>query len=237
MTQRLRAGAPQRGADGVRITADPRVRKQPWLLVAAIAVAVLALLALARLFAPPPPPAPPRAKVAGAPAADDRADAPAPRAGASIRVAARPRRVSGEAPPTSPPPASGASAPEAGAAGLPPGHDTSPTHEEPPYTVGPPGTGIDVFPKPGTDPIKIGIVVPEAFELPEGYVRHFQVTDDGRPLEPILMFHPDYEFLDERGRPVPLPKDLVVPPELAPPGLPIQMLELPPPPSEADEAP
>ncbi|HEX2485775.1 MAG TPA: hypothetical protein VHQ66_10760, partial [Myxococcota bacterium] len=105
--------------------------------------------------------------------------------------------------------------------------DDSPTHEEPPFTIGPPGSGIDAFPKPGTDPLKLGLVVPDDFELPEGYVRHFQVTDDGRTLEPILMFHPDYEFFDEEGRPIELPADLVVPPELAPPGLPLRPLEPP----------
>ena len=40
-------------------------------------------------------------------------------------------------------------------------------------------TGIALFPPLGTDPIKRGIVVPEGFELPPGYVRHYQTTDDG----------------------------------------------------------
>lgn len=87
--------------------------------------------------------------------------------------------------------------------------------------------GIGVFPPPGTDPPKRGIVVPEDFPLPEGYVRHHQATDDGTPLPPILMFHPDYEWVDEAGRPLPIPENRVVPPELAPPGLPIRMLDLP----------
>jgi hypothetical protein len=85
--------------------------------------------------------------------------------------------------------------------------------------------GIAAFPPPGTKPVKRGIVVPEDFELPEGYVRHHQTTDDGQQLPPILMFHPDYQFLDEHGAPVPLPEDRVVPPDMAPPGLPIQMLD------------
>src|SRR5881394_2586035 len=85
--------------------------------------------------------------------------------------------------------------------------------------------GIAVFPLPGTKPVKRGIVVPEDFALPEGYVRHYQMTDDGRPLPPILMFHRDYQFVDERGAPVPLPEDRVVPPDMAPAGLPIRMLE------------
>jgi len=87
--------------------------------------------------------------------------------------------------------------------------------------------GIAAFPPPGTDPPKPGIIVPETFELPEGYVRHHQVTDDGEALPPILMFHPDYEFVGEDGVPLVLPDDRVVPPELAPPGMPIELLEIP----------
>jgi hypothetical protein len=87
--------------------------------------------------------------------------------------------------------------------------------------------GIGVFPPPGTKPVKQGIIVPDDFELPPGYVRHYQTTDDGRRLPAILMFHPDYEFVDERGRTVPLPENRVVPPEMAPPGLPIEMLKVP----------
>jgi hypothetical protein len=87
--------------------------------------------------------------------------------------------------------------------------------------------GIAAFPPPGTDPPKSGIVVPEDYELPPGYVRHYQATDDGKRLDPILMFSPDYEFLGPDGRPVPVPANRIVPPEMAPPGLPIRMLELP----------
>ncbi len=87
--------------------------------------------------------------------------------------------------------------------------------------------GIAAFPVPGTDPPKAGLIVPEDFALPEGYVRHFQATDDGERLPPILMFHPDYEFVDAAGNAVALPDDGVVPPELAPPGLPLETLELP----------
>ena len=87
--------------------------------------------------------------------------------------------------------------------------------------------GIAAFPPPGTDPVKRGIVVPDDYELPEGYVRHYQSTDDGQGLEPILMFSPDYEFQDQDGRPIPLPGDRIVPPELAPPGLPIRTLDVP----------
>jgi hypothetical protein len=76
--------------------------------------------------------------------------------------------------------------------------------------------GIAAFNPPGTSPPLKGLAVPESFELPQGYVRHHQVTDAGEPLEAILMFSPDYVFR-------------VVPAEMAPPGLPIREIEIPPP--------
>ena len=87
--------------------------------------------------------------------------------------------------------------------------------------------GIAAFPPPGTDPPRSGVIVPDDWVLPEGYVRHYQTTDDGEPLPPILMFHPDYTFTDEQGNPIAIPPDRIVPPELVPPGLPVRMLELP----------
>lgn len=87
--------------------------------------------------------------------------------------------------------------------------------------------GIAVFPPPGTKPILRGIVVPEGFALPPGYVRHYQTTDDGQQLPPILMFNPDYHPLDANGNPIPLPADRVVPPDMAPPGMSVQMLHVP----------
>jgi hypothetical protein len=88
-------------------------------------------------------------------------------------------------------------------------------------------SGIKLFPPPGTKPIKRGILVPEDFELPPGYLRHYQATDDGQQVPAILMFHPDFKPLDPHGLPVPLPEDRVVTPELAPPGLPIKFLDVP----------
>lgn len=88
-------------------------------------------------------------------------------------------------------------------------------------------SGRALFPPPGTKPIRRGLVVPEDFELPPGYVRHYQATDGGQRLPAVLMFHPDYRPRDASGQPIPLPEDRLVPPELAPPGLPIQVLELP----------
>jgi hypothetical protein len=95
--------------------------------------------------------------------------------------------------------------------------------------VGEPGdrAGIAAFPPPGTKPIKRGIVVPDEFELPPGYVRHYQTTDDGRQLPAVLMFHPDFELVDAAGNAIPLPADRLVPPDLAPEGLAIQLLDVP----------
>ncbi len=88
-------------------------------------------------------------------------------------------------------------------------------------------TGLGAFYPPGTRPPILGLAVPEGFELPPGYVRHFQATDDGQRIEPILMFSPDAQTLVINGRTVAVPADRVVTPELAPPGLPIRRIVLP----------
>jgi hypothetical protein len=88
-------------------------------------------------------------------------------------------------------------------------------------------TGLGAFSPPGTRPALVGLAVPEGFVLPEGYVRHYQATDDGQRIEPILMFAPDYQFVDAAGRPIAIPDDRVVPPELALPGLPIRRVSIP----------
>jgi len=88
-------------------------------------------------------------------------------------------------------------------------------------------TGLGAFNPPGTRPPLIGLAVPEDFALPPGYVRHYQATDDGQRIEPILMFAPDYQPTTADGRPVAMPRDRVVPPELAPPGLPIRRIAVP----------
>lgn len=87
--------------------------------------------------------------------------------------------------------------------------------------------GIYAFPAPGTKRIKVGIVVPDDFELPPGYVRHYQATDKGEMLPAILMFHPLTPPLDARGDPVEVPADRIVPADMAPPGLPVEMLRVP----------
>lgn len=90
-------------------------------------------------------------------------------------------------------------------------------------------TGLAAFNPPGTRPNKIGLAVPEDFVLPEGYVRHHQATDDGQRVEAILMYAPDRPLLDANRQPIAIPQDRVVPPELAPPGLPLRQIVIPPP--------
>jgi hypothetical protein len=88
-------------------------------------------------------------------------------------------------------------------------------------------SGIAAFTPPGTKPLKRGLVVPDDYELPPGYVRHYQATDDGRRVPAILLFHPDFRPVDADGKPIPIPVNRVVPPELAPPGFPLESLVLP----------
>jgi len=84
--------------------------------------------------------------------------------------------------------------------------------------------GIAAFNPPGTDPIRSGIIVPDDYELPPGYARRHQTLDDGTDVPPILAFSPGYEFLDENGNPIPIPDDMIVPPDMAPPDLPVRIL-------------
>jgi hypothetical protein len=211
-------GAQQRSrADGVTIAPAPGSRKQLFALAGAAALAAFALLVLVG----PPRREEPRASEAdqSAPAAREtaRSDAPTPPV-----IAPRPKAhpVRAHAQPPAPPPDAPAASAEKPASEA----------EQDPLASTP--SGIGLFPPPGTDPPKLGIVVPEDFELPEGYVRHYQATDDGQALPPILMFHPDYVWQDETGAQVEVAPDGVVPPELAPEGMPIEMLELPETPSE-----
>jgi len=88
-------------------------------------------------------------------------------------------------------------------------------------------SGLGAFSPPGTRPPLVGLAVPEDFVLPDGYVRHYQATDDGERIEPILMFSPDHAFFDAAHQPIAIPADRVVPPELAPPGLPIRRIVIP----------
>jgi hypothetical protein len=219
------AGHPRRpparaDADGVRILEDAGVRRVAWVfgsitaLVIAATVVVLVLLRFTpgagsaepgrrveETVAPPAPaPVPPPAAVT--PSAPAATHPPAP--------VARRKPVPPAVPPAAPP----ASLPALDA------RDVIRALRD----AGETG-GLAAFPEPGTKPTRTGIVVPDDFALPPGYVRHYQTTDDGKPLPPILMFHPDYEFVDAQGQPVALPESRIVPPEMAPSGLPIRTLD------------
>jgi len=87
--------------------------------------------------------------------------------------------------------------------------------------------GVAAFSPPGTRPPRPGVIVPEGYVLPEGFARHYQTTDDGRRLAPILAVAPEYEIVDDHGDPVELVDDRIVPPEYAPQDLPVRMLEVP----------
>jgi hypothetical protein len=204
--------------DGVKIVATPGVRKSVWLIAAAMALVALAALLLVRVAGEriatdvATPSEPPKSAPATA-AASTREQETKPVATRHARRIAAP---TSESPPTDPAPARAAQPAE------------PPSREDAPFSMGKPGetSGIKLFPAMGTKPTKIGIVVPDDFELPEGYVRHFQASEDGELLPAILLFHPDFEWVDDAGEPIPLPPDRVVPPELAPPGMPIEMLEV-----------
>ena len=88
-------------------------------------------------------------------------------------------------------------------------------------------SGLGAFSPPGTSPPLIGLAVPEEFILPKGYVRHHQATDDGQRIDAILMFAPDFQLFDANNEPIAMPENRVVPPQLAPPGLPIRRIDLP----------
>ncbi|MBL0730902.1 hypothetical protein [Piscinibacter sp. HJYY11] len=97
-------------------------------------------------------------------------------------------------------------------------------------------TGVAAFNPPGTKPVLVGLAVPEDFALPPGYVRHHQTTDDGQAVEPILMYAPDHpRFVDASRQPIGSARDRVVPPEQAPPGLPLRRVVVPAP-VEPDKA-
>lgn len=198
--------------DGLRISDSPDRRKRVWIFVGSV-IALALGLAVAWSGGEDV------AAVANAtPAASPPAAAPS---GPAVPRAVPVPRATDEADA-----ARSADAPPEPVASEP---DAEPD-SEPDFTLPIPGaepTGIALFPKPGTDPPKVGILVPDDFELPPGFIRHHQATDDGQELAPILMFHPDFDFVDANGDPIELPESRVVPPELAPTGLEIELLELP----------
>jgi hypothetical protein len=205
-------------ADGVRIVQHGGARRVVALGVAAIALVVLVTAAtmvlLDRGADGPDVAAAPMVSTPSTPAAPTASAQPAPVAAAPRDVHPRRKRSERKA--------------AAAAAAAANEHDEIDARDViPMLQAAGEREGIAAFPVPGTDPPKAGLIVPEDFALPEGYVRHFQATDDGERLPAILMFHPDYEFVDADGNAIALPDDGVVPPDLAPPGLPLETLELP----------
>jgi hypothetical protein len=194
MASDWRAPGTRRADDGVRIT---RTRGISPVLPSVVLLGVVGWL-IARTLrsdAPPPVPPPPR-EVHAAPRAPAATPAPVPVArDPEVAESMRQRREERQ--------------------------QNRRDKSEVPFTLNAHGeqVGISAFPPPGTKPIKRGVVVPDDYELPEGYVRHYQTTDDGRPLPPILMFHPDFAGVDADGNPLVVPEDRIVPPELAPAGL------------------
>lgn len=235
--------------DGVRIVAGDaagRRGRQVYLLVAlALAAGCVGYVLMPRTPAPPPPDhagLPERGGPGTAPSASATNAAPgaaAPSAGGADPTAATsapapssrpvtPRRVATPRPADpAPPPGSDEVADFMKANGINPKDVTAGQYIEALHDAGI-YTGIGAFNPPGTSPPLEGLAVPEDYVLPEGFVRHYQTTDDGVSIEPILMYSPDYEFVDAQGNPIPIPADRVVPPENAPPGFPIRPIQMPP---------
>ncbi|AKJ04338.1 hypothetical protein ATI61_101569 [Archangium gephyra] len=189
--------------DGVTRIQRKRTGSGMWIVGLGLGFTIVCLLLSAWLVASPAPvpttPEPEPVRLAqGAPAPSPTPSRPAPKA------APRPQNVPAQ--PSEPAPQE-----------EPVVQDAAPSG---------PAEGINLY-RPGTSPLKQGIIVPENFELPPGFVRHYQSTDNGEGIKPILMFHPDYKPVDSKGAPVELPSNRVVPPELAPRGMPIEILELP----------
>jgi hypothetical protein len=214
-------------SDGVRVVKA----ETPWAVIVTVGVAALLVLVIMvrvafRLDEPEAPPAThARARSTQRPEAGERRQIAQP----ARRVRAiRAERAVARAPAAA---ADSESEPLQTDAAAPP--DDGPDYPGQPPTPPPSDygwkgpAGIALFPPPGTNPPKSGIIVPDDFAVPPGYVRHYQTTDDGRELKPILMFHPDYQFVDENGNPLEIPADGVVPPDMAPPGLPIEILDVP----------
>jgi hypothetical protein len=228
----IQARPPQgRGdGDGIRIVPIPRGRRAYWLIGLAVALPIAATLAAVAIIRWSPS-SEAGAAAARTPGAGDmvaNADEPA----GHPRPVPSPGRTAGHVVPRRV-----VAAPVAEPAGL--GATPVPEPQKPRREIDAADVivalreegvheGIAAFGIPGSHPPKSGILVPEEFELPEGYVRHYQSTDDGEQLPAILMFHPDYEFVNEQGEVVKVPEDGVVPPEMAPPGLAVdQVLVVP----------
>ncbi|WP_394540840.1 hypothetical protein PRJ39_10165 [Lysobacter enzymogenes] len=217
MTERNRAQASPSRADGagLRVIAKPvQARDGRRWGAACVAVAVAGALAGWWLW-------PARgANAGGMPPARAQHDEAAARVGGSPPAA--------DAAPRPEPPAMPSNDPDDLAAYFRPG-DPEPTGAQVIEALNQAGvrTGIGAFNPPGTSPPLAGLAVPDGYELPTGYVRHHQVTDEGVPIEPVLMFAPGFVLRDARGQPIAMPQDRIVPPELAPPGMPQRKIEIP----------
>jgi len=225
MAGHTRSRRVQVDADGVRIERLSGVRGGVWLVLLAAGLLCVGLV----LMRPAPRVSVEPAAAPKAPVVAERDAAPPARQPAAAAI--EPHRRVAEIPdapaePPRPPVVSGEAPPP-------------PAHEDAVFGAADPTqpSGIALFPPPGTKPIKRGVLVPDDFDLPPGYVRHYQATDDGERVPAILMYHPDYHPVDAEGRPIPLPADRVVPPDQVPPGMPVQMLELPEDQGAADAAP
>lgn len=209
-------GARHVDRDGIAVTATGKVRSGVWLLLLALAIVGATLLFIAGPLVSEQP-------TVAARSTDNRSAAPKADAEQRAAVPARRMREGGASERPQLPPQeqrAGVERSDDGAAPADAAEEAADGAAEGP-------SGIELFPPPGTDPVKTGIVVPEGFELPEGYVRHHQTTDNGKQLPPILMFHPDYQPVDANGEKIALPEDRIVPPEMAPPGLAPEMLDVP----------
>lgn len=217
MTEPRQPAPPPSGPDGDGVRVTPKAGAASRLLLPGLAVGVLVLAVFVGgwlLLAPAAPSAPVPAAASVVPASHDAAPA----------LAARPvvaaRAEVAELP---------SDDPNDLATYFRPG-DPEPTGAEVIGALHDLGirTGLGAFDPPGTSPPLEGLAVPPDYPLPDGYVRHHQVTDEGVAIEPILMFAPDFVLYDADGRPVTLPENRVVPPELAPPDLPVRRVRIPP---------
>lgn len=230
MKQRPHWGKPRVDADGVRIAHDERaslLRSVP-LIATAITVSLAALLVI-RIFDRPEPV--PGSDPTGH-ASIDSASAPIPRRAdqpiqideptplKDVRTTVR-RRTEASVSGNRPQDESKAGAGEKGRPGID-ARDYIAALRARGETE-----GLAAFSPPGTRPPRTGVIVPDDYVLPEGFARHYQTTDDGRRLDPILTLAPEYELVDYAGNPVPLTDGYIVPPEFAPPDLPVRMLEIP----------
>ena len=217
MTQTRQPGTPPSDPDGEGVRVIRKAGAERRSLLPGLAVALLVLGVFAGgwfLFAVPPPAGPAVVASAAAPASPPPSMVPVP------------RTLTSAAPEFEELPSND---PNDLASYFRPG-DPEPTGAEVIGALNDVGihTGIGAFSPPGTSPPLEGLAVPPDYPLPDGYVRHHQFTDEGIAIEPILMFAPGFTLHDANGHPIAMPDNRVVPPELAPPDLPVRRVRIPP---------